>query len=329
MSLISSIADFLKLTPTPTPKVRKALEQIGEIVDPMLKAASGFERELAPAVEHVLGYCEGLIAALPGPIEINRQAFSGDPLVHALFATADDIDQMLGRSQAVRDFLAEPQCWESEYFYAMFAARRQQKKQLGIGQQGNVLQNDVPQVVVYFSDQTLVEPHCNLEVTLENLRCRGLESLLRTFHDHVETLRSERDGLRADVSMQRAHLTVLRGKSPGPEFQTHTRHLAELDARLREKAASLMPDQLLAALADYLREPEASLGLSPVSITVDRLGVVSEQAGDDVNVHTLKFSEFRGRDKRNYMAMLARIRRDEAQAAVDLVQDQRRRFMII
>ena len=329
MSLISSIADFLKPTPTPTPKVRKALEQVGEIVDPLLKAASGFERELAPAVEHVLGYCEGLIAALPGPIEINRQAFSGDPLVHALFATADDIDQMLGRSQAVRDFLAEPQCWESEYFYAMFAARRQQKKQLGIGQQGNVLQNDVPQVVVYFSDQTLVEPHCNLEVTLENLRCRGLESLLRTFHDHVETLRSERDGLRADVSMQRAHLTVLRGKSPGPEFATHTRHLAELDARLREKAASLMPDQLLAALADYLREPEASLGLSPVSITVDRLGVVSEQAGDDVNVHTLKFSEFRGRDKRNYMALLARIRRDEAQAAVDLVQDQRRRFMII
>ncbi len=329
MSLFSSIADFLKPTPTPTPKVRKALEQVGEIVGPLLKSAPGFERELAPAVEHVLGYCEGLIEALPGPIIINRQAFSGDPLVHALFATADDIDQMLGRSQAVRDFLAEPQCWESEYFYAMFAARRQQKKQLGIGQQGNVLQNDVPQVVVYFSGQTLVEPHCNLEVTLENLRCRGLESLLRTFHDHVETLRSERDGLRADVSMQRAHLTVLRGKSPGPEFETHTRHLADLDARLREKAASLMPDQLLAALADYLREPEASLGLSPVSITVDRLGVVSEQGGDDVNAQTLKFSEFRGRDKRNYMAMLARIRRDEAQAAVDLVQDQRRRYMII
>ena len=329
MSLISSIADFLKPTLAPTPQVRNALERIGEIVGPLLKSAPGFERELAPAVEHVLGYCEGLIEALPGPINITRQAFSGDPRVPALFATADDIDQMLGRSQAVRDFLAEPQCWESEYFYALFAARRQQKKQLGIGQQGDVLQNDVPQVVVYFSDQTLVEPHCNLEVTLENLRCRGLESLLRTFHDHVETLRSERDGLRADVSMQRAHLTVLRGKSPGPEFQTQTRHLAELDARLREKAASLMPDQLLTALADYLREPEASLGLSPVSITVDRLGVVSEQASDDVNLHTLKFSEFRGRDKRNYMAMLARIRRDEAQAAVDLVQDQRRRFMII
>jgi len=329
VSLFSSIADFLKPTPAPTPKVLKALDLVGEIVDPLLKSASGFDRQLTPPLEHVLGYCESLVAGLLGPMDINRQAFSGDPLVHALFATADDIDQMLGRSQAVRDFLAEPQCWESEYFYALFAARRQQKKQLGIGQQGDMLQSDVPQTVIYFSDQTLVEPHCNLEVTLENLRCRGLESLLHTFHDHVEALRSERDGLRADVSMERAHLTVLRGKSPGPEFATHTRHLAELDARLRERAASLMPDQLLAALADYLCEPEASLGLSPVSVTVDRLGVVSDQPDDGVNLHTLKFSEFRGRDKRSYMGMLARIRRDEAQAAVDLVQDQRRRFVII
>ena len=329
MSLFSAVADFLKPTPPLDANVARALDRVAELVDPMLKHTAGFEKRLAGPVQHALGYCAGLVAHLPGPIDINRHAFANDPLVHALFATADDIDQMLGRSQAVRDFLAEPQCWESEYFYALFAARRQQKKQLGIGQQGNVLQSDVPQVVVYFSDQTLVEPHCNLEVTLENLRCRGLESLLHTFREHVEALRSERDGLRADVSMQRAHLTVLRGKSPGPEFETHTRHLAELDARLREKAASLLPQALLAALADYLRQPEASLTLSSVRITLDRLGVVSEQTGDDINLHTLRFPEFRGRDKRNYMAMLARIRRDEAQAAVDLVQDQRRRFMII
>jgi hypothetical protein len=73
VSLISSIADFLKPTPTPTPKVRKALERVGEIVDPLLKSAPGFERELAPAVEHVLGYCEGLIAALSKAAERFRE----------------------------------------------------------------------------------------------------------------------------------------------------------------------------------------------------------------------------------------------------------------
>ena len=83
MSLISSIANFLKPTPTPTPQVRKALERIGELVDPLLKSAPGFERELAPAVEHVLGYCEGLIAAMPSRSGIGRGAGS----IHAAAGT--------------------------------------------------------------------------------------------------------------------------------------------------------------------------------------------------------------------------------------------------
>ena len=329
MSLFSTVVDFLKPAPPPSPQVLKALDRVAELVDPLLKSASGFERHLTLPVEHALGYCEGLVGALPGPIDINRQSFASDPLVHALFATAEDIDQMLGRSQAVRDFLAEPQSWENEYFHALFAARRQQKRQLGMAQQGDMIQSDVPQTVVYFQDHTLIEPGCNQQVVLENLRGNALASLLRTFHEHVEALRSERAGLRADASVERAHLTVLRGKTEGDEYAVHTRHLADLDTKLRETAASLMPDQLLQALCDFLQAPEASLCLAPVSITVDRLGVVSDHPADDNNVHTLNFPELRGRDKRQYMVMLARIRRDEAQAAVEIVRDQQRRFMLI
>jgi len=329
VSLLSAVVDFLKPEPPPSPQVQKALDRVAELVDPMLKSASGFERQLKLPIEHALGYCEGFVAALPGPIDIDRQAFSGDPLIHALFATADDIDQMLGRSQAIRDFLAEPQCWEDDYFYALFAARRQQKKQLGMAQQGDLIQSDVPQTVIYFSDQTLIEPSCNLQTMLENLRCNALASLLRTFHEHVEALRSERAGLRADASVERAHMTVLHGKAEGEEYAVHSRHLAELEAKLRATGESLMPDPLLQALGDFLRAPEASLRLTPVSITVDRLGIVSNEPADDVNVHTLNFPEFRGRDKRQYLVTLARIRRDEAQAAVDLVRDQQRRFMLI
>lgn len=329
MSLFSAVADFLKPAPPPSPQVLKALDRVAELVDPLLKSASGFERHLTLPVEHALGYCEGLVAALPGPVDIDRQSFSSDPLVHALFATADDIDQMLGRSQAIRDFLAEPQSWENEFFYALFAARRQQKKQLGMAQHGDVIQNDVPQTVVYFQDHTLVEPHCNLRATQESLRGNALASLLRTFHEHVDALRAEREGLRADASVERAHLTVLRGKTPGAEYQVHTRHLADLDAKLRATAESLMPDQLLGALCEFLQAPETSLGLSPISITVDRLGVVSDQPANDIDVHTLNFPELRGRDKRQYMVMLARIRRDEAQAAVEAVRDQQRRFVLI
>jgi hypothetical protein len=329
VSLFSAVSDFLKPTPPLSPAVEKALLRVGELVSPQLKSASGFEQKLAGPIEYALGYCDGLISALPGPIDVNRRSFSNDPLVHALFATAHDIDQMLGRSQAVRDYLAEPACWESEYFYALFAARRMQKKQLGMSVQGSVVQSDVPQIVIYFSDQTLIQPNCSLETTLQHLRANALDSLLKTFHDHVEALRAEREGLRADLSVERAHLTVLRGKTPGNEHAVHTRHLEELDQRLRQSAESLMPDQLVEALAEFLHAPESSLALTPVTITVDRLGIVSDNGSDDANVHTLDFPELSARDKRHYLVILARISRDEALEAVEMVRDQQHRFMLI
>lgn len=327
MSLFSAIADFLKPTPPLDPSLRKALDRVAELVDPMLKAAPGFEKQLSGPVQHALGYCDGLVASLPGPIDINRKAFANDPLVHALFATADDIDQMLGRSQAVRDFLEEPGSWDSPYFYAMFAARRQQKRQLGIAQQGDVIRSDVPQLVLYFSGQTLIEPSCQLDITSRGLRCRALESLLHTFHTHVQALRQEREGLRDDASAERAHLAVLRSDSGGSERAVGTRHLAELDAKLRQTASSLMPEHLVQALAEYLRSPEPALHLTPVNITVDRLGVVRDDATEDA--HTLSFPELTARDRRLHLAMLARIRRDEALEAVEIVRDQQQRFMLI
>lgn len=329
MSLFSSLGDLFKPTPAITPAVASALLRVGDLVSPLLKSVSGYEHKLNGPLEYALGYCDGLVGGLPGPIDLNRQAFANDPLVHALFATASDIDQMLGRSQAVRDYLADPACWESEYFYALFAARRLQKKQIGMSIQGDVVQTDVPQLVLYFSDQTLIQPACSLEKTKSLLRSTALDSLLSAFHEHVDALRAEREGLRADLSVERAHLTTLRGKTAGPAYQVHTRHLATLDAQLRQTAESLMPDQLVDALAGFLHAPECSLALTPVKITVDRLGIVSDSGSENANVHTLDFPELNARDKRHYLVMLARINRDEALEAVEAVRDQQHRFMLI
>jgi hypothetical protein len=329
MSLFSNIAEFLKPAPPLSPLIREALLRVGKLVDPLLPGTSGFEHKLASPLEYALGYCDGLIAALPGPIDLSRQTFSTDPLVHALFATGDDVDQMLGRSQAVRDYLNQPCSWESDYFYTLFAARRQQKKQLGMAVEGEVLHTDVPQMVVYFSGQTLIEPSCSLEITLQGLRQRALDSLLTSFHEHLESLRSERDGMRSDLSIERAHLNVLHGDSDNKEYAIRSRHVAELDAHLRATAESMLPEHLLQSLADFLRTPESSLSLASVSITVDRLGIVREENSTDSNIHTLNFPELTSRDKRLHLVMLARIDREEARAAVERVRDQQHRFMLI
>ena len=329
MSFFKSVVNFLKPAPPLRPEVARALDRVAEIVDPMLRNVGGFERRLAGPLEHALGYCAGLVDGLPGPIDMDRESFARDPLVHALFATAGDIEQMLGRSQAVRDFVVSPASLESDYFYALFAARRHQKTQLGMSRHGDVIHGDVPQVVVYFADHLLIEPNCQLATLQEAMRARSLESLLMTFREHVDALRLERDGLRADTSVERAHLIARHGQSPGGDVTVHTRHLKDLEAKLREKAESLMPEQILETLADFLLQPEASFSATSARITVDRLGIVCEESADDANVSTLDFPEIRGRDKPIYMVTRARLHRDEARAAVDIVRDQQHRFMII
>lgn len=331
MGLLSAIAALLRPARPPDPVTATALERICELVDPILKAAPGFQHKLAAPVHHALGYCEGLVAGLPGPIDVGRHAFGADPLVHALFATADDIGRMIGSSQEVRDYLAEPAAWASDHFYALLAARRQEKRQLGLIRQGDMIQSDVPQTVLYFSSQVLVEPQGDLEKTLARLRKAAFDSLLLSFHDHVETLRQEKASLNADRSMESAQLTVLRDRAGGSDTTIHTRRLAELDTQLRQVADSLMPDQLEDALAAYLLAPEISLRLDPITMNVDRLGVVAApETSPGPDVATLSFPELCGRDRRRHLVMLARIDREEARQAVEEARlDQQRRFLVI
>lgn len=324
MSLISALADLLKPVPPPDPAVAAALDRVIGMVDPLVRAAPRLERHLLGAVEHALGYCQGLVAALPGPIEINRRSFANDLLVHALFASPADIEDMLGRSQAVRDFLDRPECWASDCFCAMLAARRQQKRQFGMAQQGNIIRADVPQEIVYFSDQTLIEPCCDLDTTRDRLQAKALESLLQTFNAHVDKLRRERESLRADLSVEHAwqHHNV-------SDEEKHTRHLVELDVQLRQNGEALMPENLIEVLADFLRHPETALSLTPVSICIDRMGIVHDAGQPDEDAQTISFPELSSRDRRQHLATLVRISREEALAAVNRSRDRQKRYIII
>lgn len=329
MSLLSTIAHLIKPAPPPDPEVAAALDRVIGMVDPLVRAAPQLEKHLAGAVEHALGYCQGLVAALPGPLAINRQAFGRDPLIHALFATAADIDEMLGRSQAVRDFLERPECWESDCFCAMLAARKQSRRQFGMAQQGEMIRADVAQEILYFSDQTLIEPCCDVDRTRRRLEARALESLLTAFNAHVAALRNDRQHLRTDLSAEQAQLQRLQRSHRDTEEAEHTRHLLELEVRLGEIAESMMPEHLVEALADFLRHPESALSLTPVAVRIDRLGIVHPQDDGDGQAQTLTFPELSSRDRRLHVATLVRVSRDEARAAVAQAKDRQQRYIIL
>jgi hypothetical protein len=126
-----------------------------------------------------------------------------------------------------------------------------------------------------FCDQTLIEPHCQLETRWRKLRARSLESLLTPF-----TNTSRRPAQRTRRPARR-HFggarppDVRAAESPGAGCHgPHPPSQADLDGQAARKGRipdagtdSRNPGRFSAA-------PEASLGLTPRSITVDRLGIV-------------------------------------------------------
>ncbi len=317
MGILSGLGRWLGPRPPPEPAIRQAIERAVEIVDPILKTVSGYERKLAPAVSHALGYCEQLAADIPGPIEINARAFSADPLVHALFAAPRDIGDMLGKSRELREFLADPAQCEGDDFFALLGMRQREKAVNGIALEGGMLRNDVPQRLLYFADHTLGELGCRHENTRQRLQAVAFDGLARGFAGCVAELRQERHEARAAWNMEQA------GAAAGRAERRQV-----LEERQRQAVASLAPESLLQAFVDWLTSPQERLYLKPTVVTVDRMGVISRQPESGDNFSTLNFPELVGRDRRQWIVLVARISRQDARDAL-LQQEQANRYLLI
>lgn len=311
--------DWLRPPPALDARTAALIGRAVTAVDPLLKAVGGHERTLAAPVCHAFDYCERVALAIPGPFEISRAAFASDPLVHALFGSADDVEQMLARSQCVRDYLAGHGVVAPGQCCALLGMRRHVTTGFGSRLAGEIILHDAPQQTLSFADHTLAEPGPDLDSAQRRLAETMFDGLLKGFVAHVDEVREDRQELRDAQAVTRAH-----ARSEGPE--SHTRRLAELQERLRETVDALQPGRLIETLAAYLAAPEASLRLDSVKLAVDRFGVIVDP--EDPRADTLRFVELTTRDQRRWVAMIVKVDREEARAAVERFNAQRRYIVI-
>ncbi len=292
-----------------------------DTVEPLLKTLPGYGRKLAPPVRHAFDYCERLALAIPGPIPITRSAFASEPLVHALFGSADDIGTMLGRSQCVRTHLVNIDGLVAGQCCALLGMRHHEKAGFGAGLTGQVLRTDEPQRTLYFTDHTLAEPSPDLAAAHRRLARVMFDGLLKGFVAHVAEVRAERRQLREEQALARALRTS------HADCESHTRRQAALQERLRHTADALQPPRLMETLADYLAAPEESLRLDPIKLCVDRAGIIVNSDDKPANADTLRFVELTSRDQRRWVVMIVQVDRDEARAAVQRLEEARRNIV--
>jgi hypothetical protein len=312
--------DWLKAPPPLDPPTQAGIEHAVATVEPLIRQVGGYERKLAPAVHRALDYCHDIAGRIPGPYEISRAAFAADPMVHALFGSADDIETMLARSQCVRDHLVEISLGSGQCC-ALLGMRHREKAGFGVELSGEIVRTDAPQKTLYFTDHTLAEPSPDPDAARERLRQALFDGLVKSFAAHVADVRAEH----ADIYQAQAIESARARGQGGPE--SHTRRLDELRARLQAKADALQPGELLNTLASCLADPEPYLSLEPVKVSVDRAGIITG-VGREGEGETLHFTELTSRDQRRWVVILARIEREEARRALERIEAARRYIVI-
>ena len=329
-STLTRLTGWAQAAPPPHPATVQAFQRITAMLGPALGDPAVRHKRLQRPLQHALDYCGELALQVPGVLDIAHRSFAADPLVHALFASADDIDTMLARSLQLREHLDATRFSDAEHVHALLAMRRHEKAVLGMEIMGDTVRTDVPQTLLYFADHTLAAVAEEPEQTRDNLRLTAFDSLITSFANHLDAIRQEKQQVNDDRAMARSHLAVMRNRASGAEMAVHTRRIEELDERLRHIADSLQPTPVLDALADFLATPELSLRLEPVEVCVDRNGVI-RNGPEAANGHAdaLGFPELVTRDRRRHVVMLARFRRDDAREALAKLQEQQARFVVI
>lgn len=312
------VFDWLKRAPTIDSVLRQRIDHAAAAIDPLIRQVGGYERKLAPAVQHALAYCEGIANRIPGPFEVNRAAFVSDPLVHALFGSADAIDNMLATSQCVREHLSQ-MTMETGQCCALLGMRIHEKSGFGAELEGDIVRADVAQTTIYFSDHTLAEPSPDLSSARLRLRDVLFDGIVKGIAAHVGDVRAEHAGLNQEKAIANAKLRA------GLEPEAHTRRLDSLHERLIATADALQPKQLLDTLTVSLAAPEPFLHLDPIELTVDRAGIL---AHCDKEADTLHFAELTSRDLRRWVVILAQINREDAHRALDRF-DTARHYIVI
>jgi hypothetical protein len=315
MGILSGLGRWLGSRPLLDAALREAIGRAVDAVDPRLKVVSDYERRLAPAVSHALGYCEMVADEIPGPVDVGPRSFATDPLVHALFAAPGDIADMLGRSREVREFFAQPGNFGLDEFFGLLGMRRREKTVTGMALSGEVVQHGVAQRLLYFADHTLGELGADHGITRQRLRAAAFDGLAQGFAACVAELRQEHQEARSAWQSERG------GRG-------HAGRRQMLEERQRQAVASLAPERLLDAYAEWLEAAESRLYLKPAEARVDRMGVLARPTETGEDFRTLKFPELIGRDRRDWTVLIARISRDDAREALDR-QQQANRYLII
>ena len=192
---------------------QRAIDKAVLLTNPRFKILRDYRERLAPAVEKSIEYLQGIVVSLPAPIDVSPRLWGENPSLRAFFAANTDVSKTVGRSKGLNTLFSKYPQLDTAYFVLGMACDEQ--RQFGMALQGDVVQRDVAQTVLVFSDhQARICGQTEAELR-RLIGSQSFEYLVAEVLAQIGGERSERRELEEARSLLRARLRLLQQQGPG------------------------------------------------------------------------------------------------------------------
>ena len=305
--------------------LRLAIEQVIDGVDPRLRAVPGYARKLAPAVERTISYFIECGQWLTAPVEFSAHRWAADPLVRTLFANTMDLQRFFSDDLGVRAYFHDHPL--ADEVYIGLGVTRHERRVFGVAMSGEVLQREVLQTVISFSDYRLFGACDNEQQLRQNIEQRGFgfligEALERIVEDQGNVHGREHEKqfmelrLRGLMQKRRAFDSLYYESNAGLDDEIamlRTRLLHEREALAPSSGKTTVFDDYIAGISAVLADPGRYVKRETVRLRISRMNVKIESPDEPADELSLSEVTIGGRPPRT--VVLTRFPRSDLLAA--------------
>ncbi len=246
--------------------LKAAIERVVDGTDRRLRGLGNYQKRLRSVVEAAVAHVLELVDSLPEATEISRRAYGTDPRLRAFFASADDLQAKVGGSKAVGDFLKTVTGAPPGEIFGVLSMEWEQRNVLGMNLHGDIVQRDVPQVVVNFFHHRYFGPEASDAESRWQVKVRVFDYLIERALESIVATRSKRTELEYQRGLLQRKLTAMKQGNWGLEAM-----LADAEHENPDLAA-------LEAEIDALETELAELGARPAELE-QSFGHITETLG--------------------------------------------------
>jgi hypothetical protein len=301
--------------------LRRAIEQVVDGVDPRLHAVLDYARKLTPAVERTIAYFIDCGQWLAAPVEFSARRWAVDPLVRTLFATAADLQRFFSDDPRVRAYFHDHPL--AEEVYIGLGVTRHERRAFGMAMSGEVMQREVSQTVISFSDYRLFGACDNEQQLRQNIEQRGFGFLIGEALERIVEHQSSTHGRARDKQILELRLRGLMQKRSAMDslyYESNaglddeiaalrTRLMHEQEALALSHGETTVLDDYIAGISAVLADPERYVKRETVRLRINRMNIKVESPNEPADELTFSEVTIGGRPPR--VVVLARFPRSD------------------